>query len=97
MEGVRALTHGDQSALGAALNANQELLAWLNLSCPELDVLIQAARSAGALGAKLTGGGKGGHMLALVQPEHLDQVRGHCCKPARHMLPHRLKQEPLHA
>ncbi len=96
MEGVRALTLGDQSALGAALNANQELLAWLNLSCPELDVLIQAARSAGALGAKLTGGGKGGHMLALVQPEKLDQVREALLQAgAPHVYHTILKQETL--
>jgi mevalonate kinase len=75
MEGVYALNQGDLPALGEALNANQELLSRLNLSCPELDALVFAARKAGALGAKLTGGGKGGHMLALVQPEALDQVR----------------------
>ncbi|MEL7645854.1 MAG: hypothetical protein AAGU04_06300, partial [Anaerolineaceae bacterium] len=75
IEGVRALTQGDLPALGEALNANQELLARLNLSCPELDTLVLAARTAGSLGAKLTGGGKGGHMLALVPPDKLDQVR----------------------
>lgn len=75
MEGVYALTQGDLPALGEALNANQELLALLDLSCPELDLLISTARAAGAIGAKLTGGGKGGHMLALVRSEQLDQVR----------------------
>lgn len=75
LEGARALTQGDYAALGAALNANQELLSLLNLSCPELDTLIMAARAAGAGGAKLTGGGKGGHLLALVRPENIDQVR----------------------
>lgn len=95
-EGVRALTEGDLPALGEALNANQELLTLLNLSCPELDVLIQAARSAGALGAKLTGGGKGGHMLALVQPEKLDQVREALLQTgAPHVYHTILKQETL--
>ena len=60
---------GDLEALGKAMNANQEHLSALRLSCPELDTLIHAAREAGALGAKLTGGGMGGHMLALVTPE----------------------------
>lgn len=60
---------GDIEALGKAMNANQEHLSALRLSCPELDTLIHAAREAGALGAKLTGGGMGGHMLALVTPE----------------------------
>jgi mevalonate kinase len=32
----------------------------------ELDTLVAAARGAGALGAKLSGGGRGGNMIALV-------------------------------
>ncbi len=65
----RSFQIGDNEALGKAMNANQEHLSTLRLSCPELDTLILAAREAGALGAKLTGGGMGGHMLALVTPE----------------------------
>ena len=57
------------------MNADQEHLSALRLSCPELDALILAARQAGALGAKLTGGGMGGHMLALVTPETEEAVR----------------------
>jgi mevalonate kinase len=98
MEGVYALNQGDLPALGEALNANQELLSRLNLSCPELDALVFAARKAGALGAKLTGGGKGGHMLALVQPEALDQVRAALLQAgAPHVYQTLLKQEPRHA
>lgn len=59
----------DIEALGKAMNANQEHLSALRLSCPELDALILAASQAGALGAKLTGGGMGGHMVAIVRPE----------------------------
>ncbi len=65
----RSFQIGDMEALGKAMNANQEHLSALRLSCPELDTQILAAREAGALGAKLTGGGMGGHMLALVTPE----------------------------
>ena len=65
----RSFQTGDLEALGKAMDANQEHLAALWLSCPELDTLILAARKAGALGAKLTGGGIGGHMVALVTPE----------------------------
>ena len=65
----RSFQIGDLDALGAAINANQEHLSAMHLSSPELDHLILAAREAGALGAKLTGGGMGGHMLALVTPE----------------------------
>jgi len=57
------------------MNANQAILAALDLSSSALDHLIDAARQAGALGAKLTGGGKGGNMLALVTPEIHEAVR----------------------
>jgi len=75
LEGKRAFETGDMTSLGAAMNNNQALLADLNLSCPELDSLITAALQAGALGAKLTGGGKGGNMLALVTPDTQEAVR----------------------
>ena len=65
----RSFQIGDIEKLGEAIDANQEHLFALKLSCPELDALILAARQAGALGSKLTGGGMGGHMLALVTPE----------------------------
>ncbi|HSN76939.1 MAG TPA: mevalonate kinase, partial [Anaerolineae bacterium] len=44
------------------------------VSSPELDRLCQAARQAGALGAKLSGGGRGGNMIALAQPDETEQV-----------------------
>jgi mevalonate kinase len=69
-----ALAAGDLPALGAILNRNQELLVELGVSSPELDRLVAAARAAGALGAKLSGGGWGGVMLALVTPDTRDNV-----------------------
>lgn len=68
-ESKRSFQNADLKALGIAMNANQEHLSALRLSCPELDKLVLAARQAGAPGAKLTGGGMGGHMLALVTPK----------------------------
>lgn len=61
-------------AIGKLMNENQELLDTLALSSPELENLIQAARQAGALGAKLSGAGWGGNMIALVRPENASQV-----------------------
>ncbi len=65
----KALLSGDDILLAQCVNRNQELLRDLQLSCPELDKLISLAMDSGALAAKLTGGGKGGHMLALVEAD----------------------------
>jgi mevalonate kinase len=54
------------NAFGQLMNENQKLLELLTVSSPELEKLIDAARDAGALGAKLSGGGRGGNMIALV-------------------------------
>lgn len=56
-------------AFGKLLNENQELLQALGVSSPQLEQLIGAARRAGALGAKLSGAGWGGNMIALVPPQ----------------------------
>jgi mevalonate kinase len=72
--GVRALRAGDLTALGAAFDRNQGLLAALGVSSPEIDRRVAAARAAGALGAKLTGGGAGGGIVALVEPETVAPV-----------------------
>jgi mevalonate kinase len=49
------------------MDLNQGLLSSLMVSTARLEDLCAAARDAGALGAKLTGGGGGGCMIALVQ------------------------------
>jgi mevalonate kinase len=63
----RALVHGDYASLGPLLDENQRFLVQLQLSTDKLDDMCQLARAAGALGAKLTGGGGGGCMLALAR------------------------------
>lgn len=45
------------------------------VTCPELDVAVEAARAAGALGARMTGGGFGGCAIALVRDEDAETVR----------------------
>jgi mevalonate kinase len=52
------------------MNANHALLQRMTVSSPELDRLVEAARKSGALGAKLSGGGRGGNMIALVIKEN---------------------------
>jgi len=73
MQGVEAIESHDLDTLGALMNVNQGLLNALQVSSPELEELIQIARDNGAIGAKLTGGGGGGTMVALC-PEKPKKV-----------------------
>jgi len=62
----RVIETGDIPALGPLMDKNHKLLQEMTVSCPELDRLVEAARRSGALGAKLSGSGRGGNMIALV-------------------------------
>ena len=55
------------------------------MSTPELDALVEVARSAGALGARLTGAGLGGSVVILAPPEREAAVRAHLTE--RYYLP----------
>lgn len=70
-----AIEAGDISLLGPLMRDNQELLAEMGVSSPELDRLIDAAIAAGADGAKLSGGGGGGNMIAVAEPELVEDIR----------------------
>ena len=75
LRGVAAIQDNDIATLGELMNINQGLLNALLVSTPELERGIQLARDAGALGAKLTGGGGGGAMLALCEGEaHAEEI-----------------------
>jgi len=63
--GMDALASGDLEALGHEFNMAHGLLSGLGVSTPQLDALVREARQAGALGAKLTGAGGGGAVIAL--------------------------------
>lgn len=63
-----ALESGQIDSLGELMNRNHQLLRDLTVSSPELEALCDAARQAGASGAKLSGGGRGGNMIALINP-----------------------------
>lgn len=64
-----AIETGDVAALGPLMQENHALLQEMTVSSPELDRLVTAAIEGGALGAKLSGAGRGGNMIALVTPE----------------------------
>lgn len=66
-----ALAEGNSLFVGKMMDAAHSELKKLGVSDTELDHLVQVAKEWGALGAKLTGGGKGGCMIALASsPEH---------------------------
>ena len=62
---VKALRQGDDENLGILMDQNHEILGKIGVSHPKLDHLVQVARRAGALGAKLTGAGGGGCIIVL--------------------------------
>ncbi len=72
----RAIESGRIRELGELMNRNHILLRELTVSSIELDTLVSAAREAGALGAKLSGGGRGGNMVALTEPDLAEAVSG---------------------
>lgn len=65
---------GQPDGLGQLMTDNHALLREMGVSCPELDSLVEAALHGGALGAKLSGGGRGGNMIALVTGETAKSV-----------------------
>lgn len=70
----RRLERGPTEEIGGFLTANHQLLQELGVSSPELDRLVNAALAAGAQGAKLTGAGRGGNILALVGEDKMASV-----------------------
>lgn len=73
--GARALAMGDWSGLGEAMNTNHSVLRDLGVSCDELDHLVRRARQVGALGAKMTGMGRAGLIVALASgPEDQQSI-----------------------
>jgi hydroxymethylglutaryl-CoA reductase len=73
VQAIEALKKNDLERLGELMNVCQGLLNGIQVSSWELEELIQVARENGALGAKLTGGGGGGSMIALC-PDNADTV-----------------------
>jgi mevalonate kinase len=72
-EARRELEAFNLKSVGEYMNQNHTLLQQIGVSCPELDLLVDLARNNGALGAKLTGTGKGGYMVALTPTKVLQE------------------------
>ena len=65
LSGAAALQGADYEELGSLMNICHGLLNAIEVSTPEIESMVSLARSAGAKGAKLTGGGGGGSVVAL--------------------------------
>jgi galactokinase len=74
---VAALENGEWAGLGRLLTASHlSLRDDYEVSCAELDAAVESALAAGALGARMTGGGFGGSAIALVRRDEVDRVSG---------------------
>jgi len=73
---VEALRASDFTTLGQLLNGSHNSLRDdYTVSCPELDIAVQASLDAGALGARMVGGGFGGSAIALIKAEDSKATR----------------------
>lgn len=73
-DAAAAIARGEAIRLGRLMNTNHLVLQALRVSVPAVDLLVSAAREAGALGAKLSGAGGGGVVIALVTPDTATEV-----------------------
>lgn len=64
-EAIISLKQGDTATVGKLMDKNQELLRQITVSCPEIEKIVAVAKKNGALGAKLTGTGRGGLVICL--------------------------------
>ena len=73
--GVKLLADGNVEAFGQFLfDSHVTSMTAFENSCKELDTVVEAAREAGALGARLSGGGWGGSVVALVYAADADSI-----------------------
>ena len=71
----RCSTPGEVGLVGTLMNASHASLRDdYEVSCRELDLVVDTARAAGAVGARMTGGGFGGSAIALVAADEVDRV-----------------------
>jgi mevalonate kinase len=71
--GRKALEANNVKKMGELMNGNHRLLQEIEVSSQELDLLVDMARKQGAFGAKLTGGGGGGCMIAVTPTKELQE------------------------
>ncbi|MBN2517283.1 MAG: hypothetical protein JXB14_00400, partial [Candidatus Altiarchaeota archaeon] len=82
MEARAAIHNFDLKTVGELMDQNHELLQRIKVSHEKLDFLVELARENGAWGAKMTGGGLGGYMVALTPGEDLQEQVGDAIEEA---------------
>ena len=77
LDAARALRAGDRAAIGSLMAASHSSLRFdYEVSCPELDLMVDIATATeGVVGARMTGGGFGGCVVAMVEAERVDSIR----------------------
>lgn len=83
-EGREALENMDLERVGRLMDKNHELLQKITVSIDVLDEMVKLARDNGALGAKLTGTGRGGNIIALTPDSELQNKVYKALKDAGH-------------
>jgi mevalonate kinase len=73
-DACKLIEHGPIAKLGSLMNSNQVALRQMGVSSPRLDYLVDAANFAGALGAKISGAGRGGNIIALVEKSRAEEI-----------------------
>jgi galactokinase len=75
-DAVAALKSSDFTTLGRLINESHiSLRDDYTVSCPELDVAVEASLAAGALGSRMVGGGFGGSAIALIKADQISAVK----------------------
>ncbi len=80
LEAKEAIEKGEWKKVGELMNTNQQLLREMNVSSTEIEQIIKACLSSGAYGAKLTGAGLGGNVIALTPGIELQQKVAKACE-----------------
>ncbi len=84
LEAVKALHAGNFSAMGALMTQSHDSLRDdFEVSCLELDLAVAASMRAGALGARMMGGGFGGSAIALIEKAHIGELSEHVAESYR--------------
>ncbi|MBN2101674.1 MAG: mevalonate kinase [Candidatus Aenigmarchaeota archaeon] len=72
-EAKEAIGDFDMKKLGSLMDEKQDILREMTLSCPEIEKIIKAGKTKGALGGKLTGTGRGGSVILLTPGKELQE------------------------